>query len=59
MRRSLPTASNSAEAAEAGQLAPIDRRVLVVAGAVFVVLMALSDLYGSSSTAPGTYREDM
>lgn len=46
MRGSLPRASKSAGRAEADQLAPLDRRVLVAAGAVFVVLMALSGLYG-------------
>jgi 4-amino-4-deoxy-L-arabinose transferase-like glycosyltransferase len=40
------TATNQNQKAETDRLPPMDRRVLVVAGGAFVVLLALSDLYG-------------
>ncbi len=46
MRGPLAEATAPAGRAESDLLAPMDRRVLVVAGAAFAVLMALSGLYG-------------
>ena len=46
VRGTLAEAAIPAGPAEPDRLAPFDRRVLVVAATVFVVLMALSGLYG-------------
>jgi hypothetical protein len=46
MRGPLAEATNLEAGTEPDSLAPMDRRVLVVAGAVFLILMALSGLYG-------------
>src|SRR5271166_4933807 len=46
MRGPQAGAATEVGTAETNQLAPVDGRIVAVAAATFVVLMALSDLYG-------------